>query len=99
MSATVTGARENRRGNGLTVPCKYKRNGSKTFLLEILLVEEKQIYKNIISSIIFLNQNVLSFINPLYPVISPWYGLVCGGIGYLFALVGKGLVSHANCIA
>ena len=33
MSATVTGARENRRGNGLTVPCKYKKlNGPKTFL-------------------------------------------------------------------
>ena len=24
MSATVTGARENRRGNGMTVSCKYK---------------------------------------------------------------------------
>ena len=24
ISATVTGARENRRGKGLTVPCKYK---------------------------------------------------------------------------
>ena len=32
MSATVTGTRENRRGNGLTVPCKYKLKGPKTFL-------------------------------------------------------------------
>ena len=33
MGATVTGARENRRrGNGLTVPCKYKLKGSKSFL-------------------------------------------------------------------
>ena len=32
MSAIVTGARENRRGNGLTVPCKYKLKGPKTFL-------------------------------------------------------------------
>ena len=31
MSATVTGVRENRRGNGLTVPCKYKLKGPSTF--------------------------------------------------------------------
>ena len=35
MSATVTGARENRRGNGLTVPCKYKLKGPNTFLLKV----------------------------------------------------------------
>ena len=32
MDATVTGARENRRGNGMEVPCKYKLKGPKTFL-------------------------------------------------------------------
>ena len=32
MDATVTDARENRRGNGMEVPCKYIRNGPKTFL-------------------------------------------------------------------
>ena len=32
MIATVTGAQENRRENGLTVPCKYTLNGPKTFL-------------------------------------------------------------------
>ena len=32
LSATVTGAQENRRGNGLTVPCKYKLKRPKTFL-------------------------------------------------------------------
>ena len=32
MDATVTGARENRRGNGMEVPCKYKLKGQKTFL-------------------------------------------------------------------
>ena len=32
MSAPVNGARENRRGNGLTVPSKYKLKGPKTFL-------------------------------------------------------------------
>ena len=32
MSATVTGTQENRRGNGLEVPCKYKLKGPKTFL-------------------------------------------------------------------
>ena len=32
MSANVTGARENRRGNGLTIPCKYKQKGPNTFL-------------------------------------------------------------------
>ena len=26
MDATVIGAREDRRGNGMEVPCKYKRN-------------------------------------------------------------------------
>ena len=31
MSATETGTRENRRGNGLTVPCKYKLKRPKTF--------------------------------------------------------------------
>ena len=31
MDATVTGARENRRGNGMEVLCKYKLNGPKTF--------------------------------------------------------------------
>ena len=32
MGATVSGARENRRGNGMEVPCKYKLKGPKTFL-------------------------------------------------------------------
>ena len=32
MDATVTGARENSRGNGMEVPCKYKLKGPKTFL-------------------------------------------------------------------
>ena len=32
MSATVIGARENRRGNGLTVPCKYKLKGPDIFV-------------------------------------------------------------------
>ena len=32
MNATVTGTRENMRGNRLTVPCKYKLKGPKTFL-------------------------------------------------------------------
>ena len=32
MDATVTDARENRRGNGMEVPCKYKLKGPKTFL-------------------------------------------------------------------
>ena len=32
MVATVTGAREIRRGNGMEVPCKYKLKGPKTFL-------------------------------------------------------------------
>ena len=32
MDATVTGARENRRGNGMEVPCKFKLKGQKTFL-------------------------------------------------------------------
>ena len=32
MNATVTGARENRKVNGIGVPCKYKLKGPKTFL-------------------------------------------------------------------
>ena len=32
MDATVTGARENRRGNGMEIPCKYKLKGPKAFL-------------------------------------------------------------------
>ena len=32
MSANVTDARENRRGNGLTLSCNYKLKGPKTFL-------------------------------------------------------------------
>ena len=32
MGATVSGARENRRGNEMEVPCKYKLKGTKTFL-------------------------------------------------------------------
>ena len=32
MGATVTDARENRRGNGMEVPCKYKLKGPKTYL-------------------------------------------------------------------
>ena len=55
MDATVTGARENRSGNGMEVQRKYKLKGPKTFLskaeyLEILSVEDKQIYENIIAS-------------------------------------------------
>ena len=34
MDATVTGARENRRGNGMEVPCKYKLKGPKTFFIK-----------------------------------------------------------------
>ena len=29
MGATVTGAQESRRENGLTVPCKYKLKGTR----------------------------------------------------------------------
>ena len=29
MDATVTGARENRRGNGMEVPCKIQTEGTK----------------------------------------------------------------------
>ena len=56
LNATVTGARENRQGDKLEIPCIYKFKGSKTFLLkaeciiEILLVEGKQIDKNTIAS-------------------------------------------------
>ena len=32
MDATIVGARENRRGNGMDVPCNYKLKGPKTFL-------------------------------------------------------------------
>ena len=35
MSETVTGVRENKRGNGLKVPSKYKLKGPKTFLSEV----------------------------------------------------------------
>ena len=34
MDATVTGARENSRGNGMEVPCKYKLKGPKTFFIK-----------------------------------------------------------------
>ena len=40
MNATVTGARENRRGNGLEVPCKYKLNGPKTFLSKADIISD-----------------------------------------------------------
>ena len=32
ITASVTGRRENKRGNGLEVPCSYKIKGPKTFL-------------------------------------------------------------------
>ena len=66
MSATLNGSRENRRGNGLIVPCKYKLKASKTFLSKA-----GYIIRDIVSwrqtnllKYYFINQNVLSFISP-----------------------------------
>ena len=55
MDATVTDARENRRGNGMEVPCKYKLKGQKTYSLKAEyisrdIVSRRQIYENIIAS-------------------------------------------------
>ena len=53
-----------------------------------MLVEDKLIYKNIISSIIFLNQNVLSIISPLglYPVFAGGYGIQLSVIRKILAV-------------
>ena len=53
MDATVTGARENRRRNGMEVQTEGTKDifyQKQNIYLEILVVEDKQIYENIFAS-------------------------------------------------